>query len=104
MKILSNAEIKRISKKYEPDFEIKNNNFFQFIVWKNILIPSQGWKIHISAYFNNYKKILKLVFNYCLKYKISFKYIQSKKNFYFSISALANRTESGKYITIIPYL
>ena len=40
-------------------------------------LPRQGWKIHISCYYDNYQDILNIVSDYCFRNKITFKYINN---------------------------
>lgn len=63
-------------------------------------IPSQGFKIHISATSGNYQEILDIVFNYARNENIDFKYISNKKWLLHTISSNSERTNSGKFITI----
>lgn len=81
------------------------------LLWQNVFtfwnpdkskVPKQGWKIHISCFFNNYQEILDIVTEYCFKHQISFKYVNNKKILLYLLSKNANRSESGKFITIYP--
>lgn len=84
------------------EIQIIENKHFIFINFKKIKTPSQGWKIHVSAFFDNYFIILELVYKYCLNNKISFKCIKGKNNFYINISNIEDPLKSGKFITIYP--
>lgn len=91
------------------DVEINSNNLkksygdiFTYIINTDINLPEEGWKIHVSAYFDNYKEILKKVSDFLIKREISFKWINAEEEFYKSISKYADRKFSGKFITIYP--
>ena len=67
------------------------------------IFPKHGWKIHISCFFDNYNEILDKVANFCLNNSISFKFINNRSILNYSISKNANRSESGKFITLYPH-
>lgn len=75
--------------------------FNYYITSKSEKLPEQGWKIHISAYYDNYHNILKKIATYCYSYEIPFKYTQ-KKHLQMFLGKNANRISSGKLITIYP--
>lgn len=77
------------------------NIFNYYITSKSEKLPEQGWKIHISAYYDNYHNILKKIATYCYRYKVPFKYTQMKYLHMF-LGKNANRISSGKLITIYP--
>ncbi|MGR5952739.1 class III lanthionine synthetase LanKC N-terminal domain-containing protein [Bacillus paranthracis] len=65
-------------------------------------LPRQGWKIHISCYYDNYQDILNIVSDYCFRNKITFKYINNTNILFSLLEKSANRFSAGKYITIYP--
>lgn len=73
--------------------------------YRNIeYLPSNtfGFKIHISATFQNYKEILDIVKTYLEKKRIAYKFIENEEDIYkvFSVHEIA--AECGKFITIYP--
>uniref|UniRef100_UPI003FA00784 class III lanthionine synthetase LanKC N-terminal domain-containing protein n=1 Tax=Mycoplasmopsis agassizii TaxID=33922 RepID=UPI003FA00784 len=59
-----------------------------------------GWKIHISSIEKNADEILKKVYFYCLKYKLTFKFISSYENLFMTLTRIYNHEQQGKFITI----
>lgn len=64
-------------------------------------LPKQGWKIHISTNYDNYRKILEIVLKYCDSNRIYYKYIK-EKYIYKVLYKKASRLSSGKIITLYP--
>lgn len=65
-------------------------------------LPSQGWKIHISATPLNCEEVLKKTVEVLLDYKMPFKFLIDKKILMMTSSKLWSRGASGKFITIYP--
>ncbi|WP_449823242.1 class III lanthionine synthetase LanKC N-terminal domain-containing protein [Lapidilactobacillus bayanensis] len=63
--------------KQEQSSNIYEKN--RYCYWDPLLqiLPAQGWKIHISSFFNNSTTIFNLVSSYCVSNLISFKFIKS---------------------------
>ncbi|WP_456300354.1 class III lanthionine synthetase LanKC N-terminal domain-containing protein [Thermosipho affectus] len=59
---------------------LSKDNFWYFLYLNEF--PEQGWKIHISAKLDNAERILRIVSEYLIKNKISFKFAKSKKILY----------------------
>ena len=59
-------------------------------------IPRQGWKIHISSNLDSYQIVLRLIVEYCTKYKIDFKYIYNNKVLKYFLSSDCFTTQAGK--------
>jgi class III lanthionine synthetase len=67
-----------------------------------VQLPSQGWKIHVSACLNNADQVLDTVGDYCLQRRISFKFLRSRDTLLLANAKYAHRGSSGKFITIYP--
>ncbi|HUN37982.1 MAG TPA: class III lanthionine synthetase LanKC [Trebonia sp.] len=65
-------------------------------------IPSQGWKIHVSACPNNAEQTLTTVWEYCVDRGISFKVIDSFRSIRMRNMKYAPRAASGKAAAIYP--
>ena len=61
-----------------------------------------GWKIHISATYQNHLTILDKVAAYAAKKKISFKFATNLRQFIALNSKDINRVSSGKFIVLYP--
>ncbi|QSE40902.1 class III lanthionine synthetase LanKC [Rhodococcus erythropolis] len=66
------------------------------------VLPEQGWKIHCSATQANAQELLDTVSAYCGHNLVPFKFLRTAADLMFSNSKQANRTSSGKFITIYP--
>ncbi|WP_255685578.1 class III lanthionine synthetase LanKC [Pseudonocardia sp. TRM90224] len=65
-------------------------------------IPAQGWKIHVSAKPDNADAVLDVVWEYCVLRHIPFKFVPSKAKVVARNSKYADRSGSGKFVTIYP--
>lgn len=65
-------------------------------------IPEQGWKVHVSATLDNAKAILDRVSRYCLDHELSFKFVPTEGELLRRNMKDAERSSSGKFITIYP--
>ncbi|MEW2085895.1 class III lanthionine synthetase LanKC [Streptomyces sp. NPDC005283] len=65
-------------------------------------LPSQGWKIHVSACLDNAEKILGTVWDYCVPRSVAFKCMPSQYLLHSRNAKYANRAASGKFITVYP--
>lgn len=88
-------------------FSEKNYIVIEDNHWINYLyepenLPNQGWKIHISSLPSSAQKILNEVSSILMKNKISFKFVKSYQQLFEKNSKYADRTSSGKFITIYP--
>jgi tRNA A-37 threonylcarbamoyl transferase component Bud32 len=68
----------------------------------DVKLPPQGWKIHASACLDNAADILAAVCGYCLPRRIAFKFIRTRRLLFLRNAKYANRSSSGKFITIYP--
>ncbi|HZE31050.1 MAG TPA: class III lanthionine synthetase LanKC [Actinoallomurus sp.] len=65
-------------------------------------VPSQGWKIHVSATHENASDVLIRVRDYCLPKGISFKHLRSADMLLMRNAKYSPRGASGKLVTIYP--
>ncbi|MFF3755945.1 class III lanthionine synthetase LanKC [Streptomyces sp. NPDC002185] len=65
-------------------------------------LPSQGWKIHVSACLDNAEAILATVRAYCLEQDLAFKFVPSRYLLHQRNAKYADRSASGKFITVYP--
>lgn len=64
--------------------------------------PSQGWKIHISACMDNAARVLQAAYDYCVDQRVPFKFLRSRNVFRAHNLKYAERSSSGKLVTIYP--
>lgn len=65
-------------------------------------LPSQGWKIHVSATLDNAETLLTTVYEYCTARRIAFKFVPSRYLLHLRNAKYAERAASGKFITVYP--
>ncbi|WP_406291722.1 hypothetical protein [Embleya sp. NBC_00896] len=65
-------------------------------------LPSQGWKIHVSAVLDNAEKVLAAVWDYCLPRSIAFKCMPSPYLLHTRNAKYGDRAGSGKFVTVYP--
>jgi hypothetical protein len=65
-------------------------------------LPGQGWKIHVSATRDNADRILDTVRAYCVRERLTFKYIRGAEVLNRRNSKYGDRSASGKFITVYP--
>lgn len=80
----------------------KDHYFLQFNFSNNNIKVHQGFKIHISATSTNYSKILNIIFKFCKREKITFKYISNLKALIDNFSGRSPMWSAGKFITLYP--
>ncbi len=85
-----------------PDTIYSKNDMWTTVSYKNMKLPSQGWKIHVSANLENYKRILNIVSEMCIRRNITFKFSSDRFLFLRVNSKSTSRMLAGKYITIYP--
>jgi predicted Ser/Thr protein kinase len=76
-------------------------------VWMNyaptdVELPSQGWKIHVSAGLDDAERVLTAVWDYCVPRGVAFKFLRSQSVTVMFNSKSAFRGSSGKLATIYP--
>ena len=76
-------------------------------VWRyltplDVELPSQGWKIHLSAVPSNAGQQLSTVHRYCVGQSIAFKHLRTRSIVLAQNSKYAAREASGKVVTIYP--
>lgn len=69
---------------------------------KDLILPDQGWKIHVTSSLEDSQNLLERVARLCIDKKIEFKHLKDKESFIEVNSKNANRASSGKFITIYP--
>ncbi len=65
-------------------------------------VPSQGWKVHVSASLAQAPSTLATVYDYCIAHRLAFKYVRSAQLLLLANGKYADRGSSGKFITMYP--
>lgn len=76
-------------------------------VWMNyaptgVVLPPQGWKIHVSSSLEGADHTLAVVWDYCVPRGIAFKFLRNLPVMVMLNSKSATRGSSGKLVTIYP--
>jgi tRNA A-37 threonylcarbamoyl transferase component Bud32 len=69
---------------------------------EGVVLPLQGWKIHASACLDNAEAIAEIVWEYCIRERIAFKFLPSRELLFLRNMKYASRGFSGKFVTIFP--
>lgn len=69
---------------------------------RDVRLPSQGWKIHVSATPDNAERVLDKVFGYCFSRRVTFKCLHGPAVLLMQNSKYAARGSSGKLLTLYP--
>ncbi|SDD10004.1 class III lanthionine synthetase LanKC [Actinokineospora iranica] len=65
-------------------------------------LPSQGWKIHVSAGLDSASRVIRTVRDYCVGAGVAFKFLRNRNIHLSKNSKYAARESSGKLVTIYP--
>ncbi|SDC38893.1 Lanthionine synthetase C-like protein [Terribacillus halophilus] len=90
-----------------PGFDVLKWGVYSDDHWTNLIFkekdfPDQGWKIHITADINEAANLLYDVAKYLIEEEISFKYVPNLRTLESKNVKYANRSASGKFITVYP--
>ncbi|HVV07906.1 class III lanthionine synthetase LanKC [Amycolatopsis sp.] len=67
-----------------------------------VRLPAQGWKIHVSATLDNAERVLETVHAYCLRRRIAFEHLRSRRLLLCANAKYAPRAGSGRFVTLYP--
>ncbi len=65
-------------------------------------LPEQGWKVHVAACLDNARRVLTTVWDHCVAERMHFKFLNTPATFIAQNAKYADRSGSGKFITIYP--
>jgi class III lanthionine synthetase len=97
------------TKQYAPNIEMPSWKSTVDGIWRTWspprakLLPSAGWKIHISSSAVDADTTLDLVARACTSFRIPFKHLVNEFHFVWLHQKYASRSQSGKFITLYPY-
>lgn len=67
-----------------------------------VVLPPQGWKIHVSATAEQADRVVDEVWDYCVAREIPFKFLRCRTTLLLVNGKPADRSASGKFVTIYP--
>jgi serine/threonine protein kinase len=94
--------IRELLRDCEKEWSLARNGFWFYVHSKRYELPSQGWKIHVSATVTNADSILKKAARVALANNVSFKFAADKRILSIISGKSWNRGGSGKFITMYP--
>ena len=83
-------------------WNVSNESVFTFLCHKDATLPMQGWKIHVSSTIEKAECALQRSLPLLLKYRLSFKFVSSKRLLHRLNEGALGRMQVGKFITIYP--
>lgn len=66
------------------------------------VLPAQGWKLHVSTTLSDAERVLDTVSGYCVDQRLAFKFLSSRHGLLTRNMKYADRSGSGKFITVYP--
>ena len=86
----------------DDNWQVDKGDYWTMYFFKNKPMYTQGFKIHISTEYYSSSRTLDIVSKILISKQIHFKYVRGKELLKSSYSKHADRTSSGKFITIYP--
>lgn len=80
----------------------KSDDHWTYCFKKNVTLPIQGWKIHVTTNINEAQHTLDLIAPFLIGQDIPFKYVSSIWELTLTNSKYGDRGSSGKFITVYP--
>lgn len=91
-----------ISKYVSVKYSIRSDEAYIYASFEGKEYPHGGWKIHVSASYEDMDGVLKTVIPVLVKTRVSFKIVRSKKLYLMLSQKPFPRTAYGKLITVYP--
>lgn len=79
-----------------------SDDHWSYYFKSNIILPLQGWKIHISSTSKAAQKTLDVVSTFLFEESVTFKHVSNVWELIYKNSKYGHRGSSGKFITIYP--
>ncbi|MGB3438384.1 MAG: class III lanthionine synthetase LanKC [Actinophytocola sp.] len=67
-----------------------------------LVLPDQGWKVHVSSSLPNARSVLAIVSLVCAELGVPFKHLAGERTFLIAHDKHAARPQSGKFCTLYP--
>ena len=84
------------------DWACQLDSTWRYLFPAKVNLPDQGWKIHLSSCPTEAQLLLDVVGGFLVKKRVAFKHLVSYGSFLRLNGKNANRSSSGKFITIYP--
>ncbi len=91
----------------DPDQDWKEWLHTESGVWSQwsppgLVLPDQGWKVHVSTTLDLAAEVLQRVSRYCRAHTLTFKHLRDRAILFAASAKDADRSSSGKFITVYP--
>ncbi|MED2039132.1 class III lanthionine synthetase LanKC [Bacillus wiedmannii] len=83
-------------------WETRSDGHWTYYLRPDVILPIQGWKIHISAASSEAQRTLDLVSAFLFEHSVTFKHVSNLWELILKNSKYGDRGSSGKFITIYP--
>lgn len=100
-KVISEEFLRAVKDKIDQNWSIIKTGIY-FNVSRNKMLPSQGWKIHVSTTIEDAEEILDITSNILIANRTPFKFLLDKNTLIMTSQKGYNRAAFGKFITIYP--
>lgn len=67
-----------------------------------LLLPDQGWKVHVASSLDNAQAVLSVVVAACVDLGVPFKHLAGRRMFLLAHDKHGSRVQSGKFCTLYP--
>ena len=94
--------LSELQREVPAGWEASGSGIWTILRPPGVELPEQGWKIHVSACAHNARKVLELTWDYCVSQRLWFKFVATPAAFMAQNAKYANRSGSGKFVTIYP--
>ena len=92
----------RLGRELPPGWTVEPGEVWTSVHPDGVELPEQGWKIHVAACLDNTRRVLATVWDHCIGERLHFKFIDSPATFIAQNAKYADRSGSGKFVTIYP--
>ena len=94
--------MKRFCPELPDDWSTSSSRLWAYQQPAGLILPVQGWKIHVTTELANAGAVLDIVARYCVAHGLAFKYLVDDETLLRQNSKYADRSSSGKFVTIYP--
>ncbi|MBY8879642.1 class III lanthionine synthetase LanKC [Actinacidiphila acidipaludis] len=98
----AHEEFAAVSRPLPDGWERSEAEIWSIVRPLEVQLPAQGWKIHVSACAEDAEAVLETVWAYCLRERITFKFLRGLPILQVQNSKYAARQASGKFCTVYP--
>jgi hypothetical protein len=98
----AHEEFAAVGRPLPEGWELREQEIWAVVRPSGVQLPPQGWKIHVSSRAEDAEEVLEAVFAYCLRERVTFKFLRGLPVLQVQNSKYAARGSSGKFCTLYP--